>query len=59
MSFRRALGIALLSAGLAGVTGCEKVVDSVDEIRRSTERNWERGRKLPFPRNALAGGIRR
>jgi hypothetical protein len=42
---RRILYLALLAAAVGGVLGCEKIGEAGDNIRRSTERNWEQGRR--------------
>lgn len=41
----RILSVALLAAAVAGIPGCEKIAESGDKIRRSTERSWEQGRR--------------
>ena len=42
---RRILYFALLAAVVGGVLGCEKIEEAGDSIRRSTERNWDQGRR--------------
>ncbi len=44
----RILYIALLAAAVSGALGCEKIEkigEATDDIRRSTERSWEQGRR--------------
>jgi hypothetical protein len=38
----RVVGIALLALAVAG---CERIGEAVDGIRRSSQRNWEQGRR--------------
>jgi len=41
----RILYLALLAAAVTSALGCEKIDEAGDSIRRSTERNWEQGRR--------------
>jgi hypothetical protein len=42
---RRILYLTLLVAALGGALACEKIGEAGDNIRRSSERNWEQGRR--------------
>lgn len=41
----RILYAALLAAAVTGAFGCEKIGEAGDNIRRSTRRSWEEGRR--------------
>ena len=41
----RILYVALLAAVVTGALGCEKIGEAGDNIRRSTERSWDQGRR--------------
>lgn len=41
----RLLGVLLVLLTLGGATGCDRIRDALDGIRRSTGDQWERGRR--------------
>jgi len=41
----RIVGVALLWVAVAGATGCDRIREAVDGLRRSTGQGWEQGRR--------------
>jgi hypothetical protein len=41
----RTLAMLLLLLAVAGATGCDRILEALDGLRRSTGEQWDRGRR--------------
>jgi len=41
----RTLAVLLLLLAVAGATGCDRIFEALDGLRRSTGEQWDRGRR--------------
>jgi len=48
VTLARSVAALLVLLAVAGATGCDRIQEALDDIRRSTGEQWERGgRRLP------------